>query len=168
MDCAGARWRVLRVVSAEAVLLGSETAQEVPADPSKIRLPNSRTPTGPVLRPFDELRHSDVDWTEAQTAHCRHTGGGAASPSRGAGQNGSRGRTEGPHRATQERSNLRRCCQSGQRFVELMARDLGAGRECDRRERRLLMQGERALARKFQAGEQSAGHTGSPLQRDTR
>ena len=66
VEYAGARWRVLRVVSAEAVLLASETGDEVSADPLKIQLPDCPLPTARSPRLFDELRYSDTDWAEAQ------------------------------------------------------------------------------------------------------
>ena len=66
VEYAGARWRVLRVMGAEAVLLGSDTGEEVSVDPAKVRLPDCRTPTGLRPRPFDELCYSDADWAEAQ------------------------------------------------------------------------------------------------------
>ena len=63
VEYAGARWRVLRVLGAESVLLGSDAGEEVAADPLKIRLSGG----GSLLnRPLDERRYSDADWSEVE------------------------------------------------------------------------------------------------------
>ena len=64
VEYAGARWRVLRVMGAESVLLRADTGEEVSADPVKIRLADSRTRTGPSWL-SDELPYSNADWAEA-------------------------------------------------------------------------------------------------------
>jgi putative transposase len=64
VEYAGARWRVLRVMGAESVLLRADTGEEVSADPVKIRLADSRTRTGPSWL-SDELHYSNADWAEA-------------------------------------------------------------------------------------------------------
>ena len=46
VDYAGARWRVQRALSVEAVLLRSDTGMEVWADPLKIRLPEIAVAAG--------------------------------------------------------------------------------------------------------------------------
>ena len=65
VDYAGARWRVQRALGVEAVLLRSDTGEEVSADPLKIQLPEISMMTGPSQPRVDELRYSEADWAEA-------------------------------------------------------------------------------------------------------
>src|SRR5271157_4046619 len=65
VDYAGARWRVQRALGVEAVLLRSDSGEEVSADPLKIRLPEVSVATGHSLRRVNELHYSDADWAEA-------------------------------------------------------------------------------------------------------
>ncbi len=57
---AGARWRVERVLGAEAVLLCSDTGEEVLADPLRVTLPGA-----PALGGADEKRYDDASWAAA-------------------------------------------------------------------------------------------------------
>src|SRR5438046_2968492 len=66
VEYARARWRVLRVLGAESVLLGSDTGEEVAADPLKIRLPDGRSPTTPRHPSLDEPHYSEADWSKAE------------------------------------------------------------------------------------------------------
>src|SRR5271157_5577283 len=65
VEYAGIRWRVQRALGVEAVLLRSDTGEEVSADPLKIRLPEVSAPIRPARHVVDELRYSDADWAEA-------------------------------------------------------------------------------------------------------
>src|SRR4051812_32230217 len=50
VDYAGARWRVQRALGVEAVLLRSDSGEEVSADPLKISLAEVSVAIGPPLR----------------------------------------------------------------------------------------------------------------------
>jgi putative transposase len=65
VDYAGARWRVQRALGVEAVLLRSESGEEVSADPLKISLTEVSVAIGPPLRSRDEAWYGEADWAEA-------------------------------------------------------------------------------------------------------
>jgi len=65
VEYAGGRWRVQRPLGVEAILLRSDTGEEVSADPLKIRLPEMSAPITPPRAPIDELRYSEAEWAEA-------------------------------------------------------------------------------------------------------
>jgi len=62
---AGERWRVERVLGADAVLLRSETGEEVSADPLRIALPDEPELRASMSGVVDETRYDDDDWAEA-------------------------------------------------------------------------------------------------------
>jgi hypothetical protein len=62
---AGGRWRVERVLGAEAVLLCSDTDKEVSADPLRIALPGNRELRGSLTSVVDETRYDDAGWAVA-------------------------------------------------------------------------------------------------------
>jgi hypothetical protein len=62
---AGGRWRVERVLGAEAVLLCSDTGKEVSADPLRIALPGNRELRGSLTSVVDETRYDDAGWAVA-------------------------------------------------------------------------------------------------------
>jgi putative transposase len=62
---AGAHWRVERILGADAVLLRSETGDEVSADPLRMALPGEPELRAPMSGVVDETRYDDDDWAEA-------------------------------------------------------------------------------------------------------
>jgi len=68
VEHAGSRWRISRILGAEAVLLCSESGNEVSVDPLKLRLPATETEEL-VPRAVRELDYDDADWAAA--AHRR-------------------------------------------------------------------------------------------------
>jgi len=65
---AGRRWRVRQVLDTEAVLLSSDSGQEVAADPLRIRLLDSPTLGATSPGPVDELRYDEAEWAAAMRA----------------------------------------------------------------------------------------------------
>jgi putative transposase len=65
VDYAGARWWVQRALGVEAVLLRSESGEEVSADPLKISLVGVSGVIRPPLRSRDEAWYSEADCVEA-------------------------------------------------------------------------------------------------------
>ena len=59
---AGGRWRVERVLGADAVLLCSDIDEEVSADPLRIALPGNRELRGSLTSVVDETRYDDAGW----------------------------------------------------------------------------------------------------------
>ena len=62
---AGGRWRVERVLGAEAVLLRSDTGEEVSADPLRIAFLSAAELRGKVTRVADETCYDDAGWASA-------------------------------------------------------------------------------------------------------
>ena len=62
---AGARWRVARVLGADAILLCSDTGDEVAADPLRVAFLNAPALGGPATGIVDEMRYDDADWAAA-------------------------------------------------------------------------------------------------------
>jgi putative transposase len=62
---AGARWWVERVLGTEAVLLRSDTGEEVLADPLRITFLGAPALRGTVTRVADETRYDDAGWAAA-------------------------------------------------------------------------------------------------------
>src|ERR1700733_5876581 len=69
VEYGGSRWRVQRVLGVEAVLLRSDSGEEVSVDPLKIRWPEVAGPSRPSPPVLNELRYSEADWTEAKRRH---------------------------------------------------------------------------------------------------
>lgn len=61
----GGRWRVERVLGADAVLLRSETGEEASADPLRIALPGEPEFCASTSGVVDETRYDNEDWAEA-------------------------------------------------------------------------------------------------------
>ncbi len=64
VDHAGARWRVERPLSADAVLLRNDAGEVVCASPAAISVPDELAVTA-ATRLVDELHHTDAEWFEA-------------------------------------------------------------------------------------------------------
>ncbi len=81
VEYAGARWRVLRMLGVETVLLRSDTGEEVAADPLKLQQPATTAPVPSPVLTINELRYSQADWAEV-TRHRDLLRTLAAAPSR--------------------------------------------------------------------------------------
>jgi hypothetical protein len=64
VDHAGGRWRVERLLGADAVVLRNEAGELVSADPARIGFPDDIALTPPGS-PGNELRYTDAEWSEA-------------------------------------------------------------------------------------------------------
>ena len=64
VDHAGGRWRVERLLGADAVILRNEAGEVVSADPARIGFPDDIALTAPGS-PRNELRYTDAEWSEA-------------------------------------------------------------------------------------------------------
>jgi len=65
VEHAGERWRVDRVLGADAVLLRGEDGPPVAVDPARVAFPGEAAETIAARRPIDAVQCSEADWAEA-------------------------------------------------------------------------------------------------------
>jgi hypothetical protein len=65
VEHAGQRWRVDRVLGADAVLLRGEDGSPVVADPARVTFPGQATESRTSLPPVDAVQCTEADWAEA-------------------------------------------------------------------------------------------------------